>query len=135
MLTIPDGVALTSVKKIQVSSAGTAQRIWIVSGANGENVIQADGATETEAWQRAFEQADSLGMMGEMILGPDSIEGTGCASGKPFGEDQLRAFAGKATDPDLKWLIAEVYRLRAVLKSHGVRIDFPPEGDPAKKVE
>ena len=42
----------------------TAQGTWIVSGANGENVIHAEGATETEAWQRAFEQADSLGMMG-----------------------------------------------------------------------
>jgi hypothetical protein len=38
--------------------------MWIVSGANGENVIHAEGVTETEAWQRAFEQADSLGMMG-----------------------------------------------------------------------
>jgi hypothetical protein len=42
----------------------TLQGTWIVSGANGENVIRAEGATETEAWQRAFEQADSLGMMG-----------------------------------------------------------------------
>jgi hypothetical protein len=54
---------------------------------------------------------------------------------KPISEDQLRALAEKATDSDLKWLIAEVYRLRAVLKSHGVRIDFPPEGEPGKKVE
>jgi hypothetical protein len=54
---------------------------------------------------------------------------------KPISEDQLRALAGKATDPDLKWLIAEVYRLRAVQKSHGVKIDFTPEGEPAKKVD
>ena len=39
---------------------------------------------------------------------------------KPISEDQLRDLAGKATDPDLKWLIAEVYRLRAVMKSHGI---------------
>ncbi|MFL5242664.1 MAG: hypothetical protein ACJ8FY_11205 [Gemmataceae bacterium] len=42
----------------------TAQATWIVSGANGENVIHAEGKTETDAWQRAFEQAESLGMMG-----------------------------------------------------------------------
>ena len=50
----------------------------------------------------------------------------------PISEDQLRDLAGKATDPDLKWLIAEVYRLRAVLKSHGVRIDFPTSGEEHK---
>jgi hypothetical protein len=47
-----------------IGSMATLQGTWIVSGANGENVIRAEGATETEAWQRAFEQADSLGMMG-----------------------------------------------------------------------
>jgi hypothetical protein len=51
---------------------------------------------------------------------------------KPISEDQLRALAGKATDPDLKWLIAEVYRLRAVLKSHGIRLDFPTSDEKRK---
>jgi len=31
---------------------------------NGENVIHAEGKTETDAWQLVFEQAESLGMMG-----------------------------------------------------------------------
>jgi hypothetical protein len=47
-----------------IGCVATAQGTWIVSGANGENVIHAEGDTETQAWQRAFEQADSLGMMG-----------------------------------------------------------------------
>jgi hypothetical protein len=47
-----------------IGSVTTAQGTWIVSGANGENVIHAEGKTETDAWQRAFEQAESLGMMG-----------------------------------------------------------------------
>jgi hypothetical protein len=42
----------------------TAQGTWIVSGANGENVIHAEAKTETDAWKRAFEQAESLRMMG-----------------------------------------------------------------------
>jgi hypothetical protein len=47
-----------------IGSMTSSQGSWIVSGANGENVIHAEGATETEAWQRAFEQADRLGMTG-----------------------------------------------------------------------
>jgi hypothetical protein len=47
-----------------IGSVTTAQGTWIVSGANGEKVIHAKGRTETDAWQRAFEQAGSLGMMG-----------------------------------------------------------------------
>jgi hypothetical protein len=45
-------------------SVVTAQGTWIVIRANGENVIHAEGATETEAWQRAFEQAGSLSILG-----------------------------------------------------------------------
>jgi len=47
-----------------IGSVTTAHATWIVSGANGENVIHAEGKTETQAWQRAFDQAESLGMMG-----------------------------------------------------------------------
>jgi hypothetical protein len=47
-----------------MGSVTTAQGAWIVSGANGENVIHSEGKTDTEAWQRAFDLAESLGMMG-----------------------------------------------------------------------
>ena len=36
---------------------------WLVTGANGENVIEARGATQAEAWYRACQQAESLGML------------------------------------------------------------------------
>jgi hypothetical protein len=36
---------------------------WLVTGANGENVIEARGATQAEAWHRACEQAESMGML------------------------------------------------------------------------
>jgi hypothetical protein len=35
-----------------VGETGTAGR-WLVSGANGENRIQASGSTQAEAWWRA----------------------------------------------------------------------------------
>jgi hypothetical protein len=38
--------------------------LWRVSGANGENVIDAIGLTRAEAWYRAVEQARALGMLG-----------------------------------------------------------------------
>jgi hypothetical protein len=37
---------------------------WRVLGANGENVIDATGETQAEAWHRAAEQARALGMLG-----------------------------------------------------------------------
>jgi hypothetical protein len=37
--------------------------IWLVRGTNGENVVQARGATQTEAWWRAVEQAQAVGMV------------------------------------------------------------------------
>jgi hypothetical protein len=43
------------------SPAGPA---WLVTGADGENVIETRAATQAEAWQRAAEQARSLGMLG-----------------------------------------------------------------------
>jgi hypothetical protein len=36
---------------------------WVVSGRNGENVINATGATQTEAWRRAAEQGAAVGML------------------------------------------------------------------------
>jgi hypothetical protein len=38
--------------------------VWLVTGTNGENVIETLAATQAEAWQRAAEQALSLGMLG-----------------------------------------------------------------------
>jgi hypothetical protein len=37
--------------------------VWMVSGTNGENVIEARGGTQSESWLRAVEQARSLGML------------------------------------------------------------------------
>ena len=37
--------------------------VWLVTGANGENVLEARGATQAEAWHRACQQAESLGML------------------------------------------------------------------------
>ena len=37
--------------------------VWIVSGANGEKVIIARGATQADAWWQAVEQARSIGML------------------------------------------------------------------------
>jgi hypothetical protein len=41
---------------------------WRVAGANGENVIDATGETQAEAWHRAVEQARSLGMPGRSVF-------------------------------------------------------------------
>jgi hypothetical protein len=37
---------------------------WLVSGANGENLIHAVGDWQSAAWQMAIEQATSVGMLG-----------------------------------------------------------------------
>jgi hypothetical protein len=37
--------------------------VWWVTGSNGENALRARGRTQAEAWQRACEQAKSLGML------------------------------------------------------------------------
>lgn len=37
---------------------------WTVTGANGENVIEAHGRTQGEAWLRAVEHARAVGMDG-----------------------------------------------------------------------
>jgi hypothetical protein len=36
---------------------------WLVSGANGENQIQARGRTQAEAWHRACSQTEAVGML------------------------------------------------------------------------
>jgi CheY-like chemotaxis protein len=56
-----------SVGDVQVMTA--AGLVWLVTGANGENVIEARGSTQAEAWDRACQQAESLGMLGE-VEGP-----------------------------------------------------------------
>jgi hypothetical protein len=38
-------------------------RVWVVTGANGENRIRAEGLTELEAWQGALSQAKALGTL------------------------------------------------------------------------
>jgi hypothetical protein len=35
---------------------------WIVSGTNGENAIRAEATSQAEAWHRAVEQAEAVGM-------------------------------------------------------------------------
>ena len=37
---------------------------WLVSGTNGENVIEARAATQAEAWHQACLQAEAVGMLG-----------------------------------------------------------------------
>jgi hypothetical protein len=36
---------------------------WLVTGANGENQLRAEGGTQAEAWWRACEQARAVGML------------------------------------------------------------------------
>jgi hypothetical protein len=45
-----------------VGDYGTATR-WVVSGANGENLLYAEGGSPGEAWWRACEQAAAVGML------------------------------------------------------------------------
>jgi hypothetical protein len=40
---------------------------WHVTGANGEDLIDATGESQAEAWHRAVEQARSLGMLGRVV--------------------------------------------------------------------
>jgi hypothetical protein len=41
-----------------------AGKRWLVTGTNGENAIRAEGVTQAEAWWRACQQADAVGMLG-----------------------------------------------------------------------
>lgn len=42
----------------------SGDRVWVISGHNGENLIRAIGATQVKAWRRAVEQAREVGMFG-----------------------------------------------------------------------
>ncbi len=42
---------------------GTGGPRWLVTGHNGENALSARGATQAEAWHRACEQAEAMGML------------------------------------------------------------------------
>ena len=37
---------------------------WQVTGSNGENLVSATGKSQVEAWYRAVEQAEAVGMAG-----------------------------------------------------------------------
>jgi hypothetical protein len=45
-----------------IGEAGGANA-WLVTGANGENMIFAEGETQAEAWYRATLQAEAVGML------------------------------------------------------------------------
>jgi hypothetical protein len=42
--------------------------VWLVTGTNWENVVEARTATQAEAWHRAAKRARSLGMLGRLLL-------------------------------------------------------------------
>jgi hypothetical protein len=50
-----------SVGEVYLLTAGGP--VWGVDGRNGENLIEPRGATQAAAWQRAVEQARSLGLL------------------------------------------------------------------------
>jgi hypothetical protein len=41
----------------------TGGQVWVVTGSNGESMIRAEGATCSESWRRALEQAGAVGML------------------------------------------------------------------------
>jgi hypothetical protein len=45
-----------------IAAAG-GRDVWLVAGANGENVIVAEGQSQAEAWYRATLQAEAVGML------------------------------------------------------------------------
>src|SRR5262249_28098396 len=56
---------------------------------NGENVLEARGPTQTEAWWRACEQARAVGM----LVPPGNAEGRRAVSQRPLGERSRRTDA------------------------------------------
>jgi hypothetical protein len=50
-----------------VAVHGKSGLVWIVSGRNGENRIEARGATQDEAWRNAVMQAEVVGMAGRSL--------------------------------------------------------------------
>ena len=47
----------------QSAFSGGGRLVWQVDGPNGENLIRADGASQAEAWHRACQQAEAVGML------------------------------------------------------------------------
>jgi hypothetical protein len=45
-----------------IGETGT-DRVWIVTGSNGENRIHAAGKCQSEAWYKATLQAEAVGML------------------------------------------------------------------------
>ena len=52
-----------------VAVHGETGLVWVVSGANGENRIEARGASQDEAWRNAVLQAEAVGMAGQFRCG------------------------------------------------------------------
>jgi hypothetical protein len=48
-----------------VAALADTDQVWIVTGTNGENQIEARGATQDEAWHNAVLQAEAMGMAGQ----------------------------------------------------------------------
>jgi hypothetical protein len=48
----------------EASFLGPGGEVWRVSGRNGENLLRAEGATQAQAWWRAIQQAEAVGMLG-----------------------------------------------------------------------
>jgi hypothetical protein len=49
--------------------------VWLLTGANGENRIHAEGRTQAEAWYRAMLQAEALGMLAKPKVEEDRWRG------------------------------------------------------------
>jgi hypothetical protein len=47
-----------------VAVHGESGLVWVVTGTNGENRIEARGASQDEAWRHAVLQAEAMGMAG-----------------------------------------------------------------------
>ncbi len=46
-----------------LGEVGTAGGRWLVAGTNGENLLKVEGATPAEAWRRACQAAEGVGML------------------------------------------------------------------------
>lgn len=47
--------------------ARLADGCWLVTGRNGENWLRVEGKSQAEAWRRACQFAESMGMLGREI--------------------------------------------------------------------
>jgi hypothetical protein len=48
---------------------------------------------------------------------------------KPLSEAELNEMDAKETRPEVRRLIAEIRRLQAVMKLHGIKVDFQDAGE------